>query len=262
MGDHKKDLTTLDESFRGSTGRLIRLIGADARPPAGEEMEKPMHKYTFTDDTQSEKLPVPAELVKTPVKKPERRDAARNRLRILEAARKLLQDRPISDICMDELAKTAGVGKGTLYRRFADRASLCRALLQDQSDRLQTQILNGFSLPQHTVWATRLETLMNALFDYVYDNAALLSEALAFERGSMKRFEDPEQSWKRDAIARYLRKGVAAGEIQELDAESGAEIVLAALDPDLVQYYQRRGVDRDTIRARFRRIWSYGLTGR
>jgi AcrR family transcriptional regulator len=67
----------------------------------------------------------------------ERADAARNRERILTAARRLLGRRPIHEICMDEVAREAGVGKGTVYRRFADRSSLCHALLDDSERTLQ-----------------------------------------------------------------------------------------------------------------------------
>src|SRR5262249_17388381 len=113
----------------------------------------------------------------------ERADAARNRVAILDAARRLLKKRPIGEICMDELAEAAGVGKGTLYRRFEDRSSLCHALLHDNAMALQAFVLRGFDLPRSASWIERLERLLSALFDFTFDNASLLSEAAAFERG-------------------------------------------------------------------------------
>lgn len=56
-----------------------------------------------------------------------RADARRNREQIINAARKLFVERG-ADVPMDEIARQAGVGIGTLYRRFPDRDELIRAV--------------------------------------------------------------------------------------------------------------------------------------
>jgi AcrR family transcriptional regulator len=191
---------------------------------------------------------------------PERRDAARNRARILDAARALLRERPIGDICMDELARSAGVGKGTLYRRFADRASLCRALLDDEALRLQERVLSGLGLPPDAPWMERLERLLAALFEFTADHAALLSEAQAFARGG-GRFEHPAHVWQRDTVARYLSGARRRGEIGPLDPEVTAELILSGLDPELLQWLTQRGVSKERLGAEFRRFWRLGVLG-
>ncbi len=60
-----------------------------------------------------------------------RRDAERNRARILEAARAVFAERGL-DVSMDEIARCAGVGVGTVYRRFPDREDLIDALFEDR----------------------------------------------------------------------------------------------------------------------------------
>lgn len=69
----------------------------------------------------------------TPAVRPLRRDAERNRLRILEAAREVYADRGLT-AGFDEIARVAGVGVGTVYRRFPDRADLVEALFDQQVD--------------------------------------------------------------------------------------------------------------------------------
>lgn len=59
----------------------------------------------------------------------ERSDAARNRVRLLEAAARLVAERGAEHVTMHEVAEAAGVGKGTLFRRFGDRDGLLLALL-------------------------------------------------------------------------------------------------------------------------------------
>ena len=51
---------------------------------------------------------------------PLRRDAAANRERILDTARRLFSEQGL-DASMDDVARGAGVGAGTLYRRFPSR---------------------------------------------------------------------------------------------------------------------------------------------
>jgi AcrR family transcriptional regulator len=66
---------------------------------------------------------------------PLRADARRNREQIIEAARELFI-RVGTDVPMEEIAKTAGVGVGTLYRRFPDRDELIKAVSLDNFGRL------------------------------------------------------------------------------------------------------------------------------
>ncbi len=67
--------------------------------------------------------------------RPLRKDAERNRQAILVAARELFADRGL-DVSMDEIARRAGVGVGTVYRRFPDKAVLIDALFEDRLETL------------------------------------------------------------------------------------------------------------------------------
>jgi AcrR family transcriptional regulator len=63
--------------------------------------------------------------------RPLRRDAERNRQRILDAARELFAERGL-DVTLDDVARAAGVGVGTVYRRFADKEQLIEALFEER----------------------------------------------------------------------------------------------------------------------------------
>lgn len=82
------------------------------------------------------------ELISGPPPK-ERADAARNRVRILDAAERLFRQHGVAAVSMDQIAQAAGVGKGTLFRRFGDKAGLAVALLDARERELQAAVLSG-----------------------------------------------------------------------------------------------------------------------
>src|SRR3954462_7046840 len=73
----------------------------------------------------------------------ERADAARNRRRILAAAARLIEEHGIEHVSMDAIATGAGVGKGTLFRRFGDRSGLVMALLDERTREFQDGLIRG-----------------------------------------------------------------------------------------------------------------------
>ncbi|WP_405886147.1 helix-turn-helix domain-containing protein [Streptomyces longwoodensis] len=61
-------------------------------------------------------------------------DAARNHARLLDAAARTVREQGLKHLTMEAVATAAGVGKGTVFRRFGDRAGLLQALLQHSED--------------------------------------------------------------------------------------------------------------------------------
>ena len=74
---------------------------------------------------------------------PERRDAARNREALLVAAEALIEHCGIEGVTMDALATRAGVGKGTVFRRFGSREGLMAALLDFSETEWQASVISG-----------------------------------------------------------------------------------------------------------------------
>jgi AcrR family transcriptional regulator len=74
---------------------------------------------------------------------PERRDAARNREALLVAARELVEHCGIDGVTTDAVAARAGVGKGTVFRRFGSREGLMAALLNFSETEWQAAVISG-----------------------------------------------------------------------------------------------------------------------
>jgi len=73
----------------------------------------------------------------------ERRDAARNRERLLDAAQELVERSGPCGVTMDAVAAAAGVGKGTVFRRFGSREGLMAAVLNHSETEWQAQVMSG-----------------------------------------------------------------------------------------------------------------------
>ncbi len=73
----------------------------------------------------------------------ERADAARNRRRLLDAARALVAEHGAEQVTMEAVAAAAEVGKGTVFRRFGSRSGLLMALLDHSERKAQQAFMFG-----------------------------------------------------------------------------------------------------------------------
>src|ERR1044071_6896685 len=78
--------------------------------------------------------------------RPLRPDGARNRARVLDAARPAFAEAGL-DVGVEEIARRAGVGKGTLYRRFPTKEALVRAIFEDILEELERIVSTAESEP-------------------------------------------------------------------------------------------------------------------
>ena len=173
----------------------------------------------------------------TPGTAAERSDAARNRERLLVAARELIERGGAAALTMDRLAEQAGVGKGTVFRRFGSRAGLMLNLLNDSEAVFQARFLSG--PPPLGPGAPPLDRLIAfgaARIAYVVEYGDLV---LAAGHSSRSRFEVPAAAlWTRH-VEMLLRAAGSESPEPWLLAES----LTATLDPErLLHLIRIRGV--------------------
>ena len=110
--------------------------------------------------------------------RPERADAAANREKVLAAAAELFAACDPATVSMDAIAAAAGVGKGTLFRRVGDRASLARAVLDRNETAFQDAIIRGPApLGPGAPPLERLVAFGAAYLEFLERHGALLREA-------------------------------------------------------------------------------------
>lgn len=184
----------------------------------------------------------------------ERADAAENRRRILAAARELVREQGACAVSMDDVAKQAGVGKGTLYRRFADKAALMVALLDEESRAMQDDVMRTFARGAGAPRLRLLADFLDRVAEFTLANATTLEVSSTQGAG---RFEAPYYRWQQELVVRLLREAIARGECPDQDVEILADAMLIALDPVLLTLQLRRGKSAATIRRTYLR-WALG----
>ncbi|HEY3465678.1 MAG TPA: helix-turn-helix domain-containing protein [Amycolatopsis sp.] len=183
--------------------------------------------------------PVELPVLGAPVR--ERADAARNRLRALTAAETLFAERGVDAVTMDDVANAAGVGKGTLYRRFGDKAGLAMALLDERERELQHRILTGPPpLGPGAPPTDRLAAFVEAYLDLLTRQLDLVLLSETATTGA--RFRTGAHTLWRQHTRHLLDAGGAP------DAEIAADVLLAALSAEQVRHWLRdRELDSATL---------------
>lgn len=162
----------------------------------------------------------------------ERADAARNRLRILAAAERLFRTHGVAGVTMDDVAAQAGVGKGTLYRRFGDKGGLAVALLDQRERELQQRMLSGPPpLGPGAPTADRLGAFVRAYLDLVEAQLDLVLLSETSTPGARLR-TGAHAFWRQHC--RYL-----LAESDATDPELRADVLLAGLAAEQVRYWLR-----------------------
>jgi AcrR family transcriptional regulator len=175
---------------------------------------------------------------------PERADAARNRRRILAAAEKLFAERGVACTSMDAIAAEAGVGKGTLFRRFGDRASLALAILDESTKALQDALLHGEPpLGPGAPPCARLRAFGDAMLDHLEANTDILFDAEQAAGGGFTRSGPYPVYWL------HIRHLVEEAR-PSCDVDYATDVLLGALAPQVfVQQRRGRRMPLDQLKA-------------
>ncbi|MEU9074108.1 helix-turn-helix domain-containing protein [Kitasatospora sp. NPDC048538] len=167
---------------------------------------------------------IPLDLLRTPPPK-ERADAARNRAAVLDAAAGLFAELGVEAVSMDQIAAAAGVGKGTLFRRFGDKSGLAVALLDARERVLQEGILHGPPpLGPGAPAPERLTAFIDAYFDYLLEHLALVRMSETATPGARYRI----------GAYRFWHRHLAILLATAPDPDQTAHALLAALAADHV----------------------------
>jgi len=169
----------------------------------------------------------------------ERSDAAANRARILAAADRLFAEKGVAAVHMAEIAASAGVGKGTLYRRFCNKGELALSLMDAQLKEFQDDQLAAMRrmTAAGVPFLEQLTHFLAALVAFTETHMPLLYEAQQHTQALDEEEVSRPHFWQYMTVHALLRRALGAGELpEEVDTAYAAEALLAPLSAETFRF--------------------------
>jgi AcrR family transcriptional regulator len=201
--------------------------------------------------------PIP-ELFQKP-RRHERRDAAEHRQRILEVARRLFAEQGVEAVSMHQIARAAGIGQGTLYRRYANKSELCLDLFREPYEQFAEGVAEVLEKASTTPALERLEHVLSSMVLFLEEQDTMGGLVAGTERREEPCNEatssrhtgfqtTPWYRWLHDLLAGLLTEAMERDELATLDIPYTADAILAALHPAVYRFQrQERGFSRERI---------------
>lgn len=185
----------------------------------------------------------------------ERKDAASNRELILDTASQLFEEHGIDSVSMHQIAKSAGVGQGTLYRRYSSKAELCLDLLTDRFSKFTKDLQSHPASDASQPVRVRLAGFLSSWIDFMAselkwfnaikpDNWCVDDEINVFDSEPFK--------FVIGSLKLLLNDAVASGEIRPMDAEFAAFQIATSMSPiALIYFTQERGQSLEQLKEQY-----------
>ena len=213
----------------------------------------------------------PAGLPEPPLlhERSERRDASEHRQHILEVAQHLFAEHGVDVVSMHQIARTAGVGQGTLYRRYKNKNELCMDLLGERHERFVQDLATSLAQKANSPALEKLDSVLTQIIALIEEQSAFLGptpemhghrceKANKFQHFSFQ--ETSLHRWFYSLIMELLTEAVQREELVSLDIPYTTDAILATIHP-MIYHFQRRerGFSMERILQGVRRIYIEGI---
>ena len=201
----------------------------------------------------------------------ERRDAAEHRQRILEVAQRLFAEHGVDAVSMHQIAQAAGIGQGTLYRRYRHKGELCMDLMREHHERFAEEVALLFAEMETAPALERLDGVLLKMVALLEDQVTFLGpiggtmtrDAQCNEPDSSRHFsfqQSPWYLWLHKLLAGLLIEAIRREELVWLDVVFTVDTMLAVLNPPFYRFQRlERGLSQERILQGVRRIYIDGV---
>ena len=188
----------------------------------------------------------------------ERKDAQRNLERVLQAAHELFAERGV-DVTMEEVARRAGVGVGTIYRRFPSKEHLLAAVSHAACADMRHCLLEAAEAEPDPL--RKLRALVHVQYHRCETQSVLVDLRPAGDGASGAAIDQQELY---DMLHQMLRQAIAEGQrqgaIRQDDPGALAALCVELLSPRAFQHLARViGDDPDAVAEHVVRFVLFGL---
>ncbi|MBO7744830.1 TetR/AcrR family transcriptional regulator [Paenibacillus sp. MWE-103] len=189
----------------------------------------------------------------------ERKDAARHRELILDTASQLFLEHGVEGVSMHQIAKSAGVGQGTLYRRYSSKAELCLELMADSFRRFKGEIGQYFEQAAGAPVRERLAGFLDRILGYIereIDWLNAIKPSAWCQEDQTNVYQAEPFVYVVDTLKALLDEAADKGEAPAGDAEFAAFTIAASFNPSNFYYLIKdRGLSIEEIKAKYIRFY-------
>lgn len=181
----------------------------------------------------------------------ERRDAVEHRRLILKTAQTLFDQHGVDSVSMHQIAKSAGIGQGTLYRRYNHKSELCFDLMKETfrvfMEDVDSYLEEAGGLPVRE----RLEEVTRKVFDFLEDNTqwmGVIQRQTMCSDVQISAYNSHPYQYLHTVFRKLLEEGVEEKQCRAVHPDFSAHAFISSMSPDLLMYLKReKGYDTKQV---------------
>lgn len=191
----------------------------------------------------------------------ERKDALEHRRLILQTAQALFNEHGVRPVSMHQIAKTAGIGQATLYRRYAHKGDLCSDILQDYGHQLMNQVTAYLEERWQCSAAERLDGIVDLWIDAIEEKSDLIiamEAKIACEDTRGNFFHSPMYIFFRTKMSELLAEIIDSGTSQQASANAdlSAHAIICSMSPaGYFHLKQEKGYTTNEMKLGFHKMY-------
>ncbi|MEK5164010.1 TetR/AcrR family transcriptional regulator [Paenibacillus sp. FSL R5-0527] len=180
-----------------------------------------------------------------------------NRRRILASARELFIKNGVDKVNMHQIAKTAGVGQASLYRRYSDKGDICLEIACEEYQPLFDEVQAFLDQSPETAALDRLYHVIVRYVSFLEAKVPWLCEVGRASTGH-RPLQSPLCQWMRNISRNLLNEAVEQGDVSGVDIPYTIEALLAVLH-NIDYHLQDEGFTSQRVLDGLQRIFIEGL---
>lgn len=188
----------------------------------------------------------------------ERKDAIEHRQIILQKAQSLFTEYGVDSVTMHQIAKSAGIGQGTLYRRYAHKGEICQDLMKESSEDLCEEIQSFLENNKLLPIKERLMTALQICLDFIelHSHWLISIQAPTFECRQELMYKSPMYKFLHNKFYELLYEAESSFIEADKDANFRADTMLASMNPELYLFMKsERGYTKEEIKDKLVRLY-------
>jgi AcrR family transcriptional regulator len=187
----------------------------------------------------------------------ERRDYQENRRIILQSAQELFDAHGVDNVSMRQIAQLAGIGQGTMYRRYAHKGELCLDIMKESMHRIIDEIQSYLYEAKDQTIHHKLEKIIEFMLNFVEKQSQNLNaiNAPGCEQNSII-YSTPLYKSIHAIICGLLEEALRVQGRSTPDPTYTADAIIAMFAPNLYVYHRNnRGYSKSEIRENISRLF-------